>query len=128
MATFQKEQPGWDFVLKAPNGVVGKDLKHRADLLVLFAKAQVGKKTGALAKSISASITNDAQGLIATVIANDKKALMHHNGTKPHIILPVHAKTLRFYSHGRIVYAKIVRHPGTKPNRFLTDNLPKVVN
>jgi hypothetical protein len=53
--------------------------------------------------------------------------LMHHQGTRPHIIVPRRAQTLRFYSRGRIVYSKLVHHPGTKPNRYLTDNLRRVI-
>lgn len=51
-------------------------------------------------------------------------ALIHHEGTRPHIIRPVRAKALVFAgSGGGLVYSKLVHHPGTKPNRFLTDNL-----
>jgi hypothetical protein len=52
-------------------------------------------------------------------------------GTKPHIILPKFAlrssakeigggsATLRFQIGGRVLYRKFVRHPGTRPNRFI---------
>jgi hypothetical protein len=42
-----------------------------------------------------------------------------NNGTRAHTIRPIGGKALRFRIGGRIVFAKLVRHPGTKPNRFL---------
>ena len=38
-------------------------------------------------------------------------------------ITPDTAEVLRFSSRGRIVYTRVVRHPGTKPNKYLADNL-----
>lgn len=40
-------------------------------------------------------------------------------GTRPHIIRPVRAKALRFEIGGQVVFAKFVRHPGTKPQFFV---------
>ena len=50
-------------------------------------------------------------------------ALLHHEGSKPHMIKPDRAQVLRFTSRGRVMYAHSVMHPGTKPNRYLADNL-----
>lgn len=41
------------------------------------------------------------------------------NGTKPHPIYPRNKKALRFTTGGRVVFARMVNHPGTKPNNFL---------
>ncbi|MEU9805427.1 HK97 gp10 family phage protein [Mycobacterium sp. NPDC050853] len=46
-------------------------------------------------------------------------ALYVHEGTRPHLIRPRNAKALRFQIGGRTVYAKLVRHPGTKARPFL---------
>jgi hypothetical protein len=127
MAKFVLDKPAYEYMIKSPNGEVGRFLAKRAQRLVTLSRRQVGKKTRALEKSISYNITRDSRGLVAVVGSNNRIALMHHNGTRPHIIVPKTAKTLRFYSRGRIVYSKMVRHPGTKPNRYLTDNLRKVV-
>lgn len=112
---------------ESPSGLVGRYLRKRAVILQSLARKQVGVKTGHLKKSIRYQVVRDSKGLIATVGANNRIALMHHNGTRPHIILPRRAQTLRFYSHGRIVYSKMVHHPGTKPNRYLTDNLSRAI-
>jgi hypothetical protein len=56
------------------------------------------------------------------------KALIHHEGSKPHIIMPRRATMLRFVGRtGQVVFARRVNHPGTKPNRYLADNLPTVM-
>lgn len=47
----------------------------------------------------------------------------HHEGTKPRIIIPEKRRTLRFFSKGVVFHSKLVKHPGTKPNKYLTDNL-----
>lgn len=49
-----------------------------------------------------------------------------HDGTRPHIIRPRRAKALRFRMGGRIVYAKFVRHPGTRARPFLDRALREV--
>lgn len=44
-------------------------------------------------------------------------------GTRPHIIRPRYRKVLKFTMSGRTVFAKVVHHPGTKKNDFLTKAL-----
>lgn len=51
-----------------------------------------------------------------TITANAKYSAAIEYGTQPHIIEPKTAKALHFKKNGREVFAKIVRHPGTKPN------------
>lgn len=128
MATFHKYDKPFNHLLKSPNGLVGKYLQERGDRLAELARAQVGVESGDLRRSIKYELITSRGNLAVRVTATDRKALMHHQGTRPHIITPRKKQTLRFHHRGRIVYAKIVHHPGTKPNRFLTDNLPKVID
>lgn len=54
------------------------------------------------------------------------RALMHHEGTQPHPIDPRRpGGFLVFWSgrEGRVIYARHVDHPGTRPNRFLVNAL-----
>jgi hypothetical protein len=46
---------------------------------------------------------------------------MVHDGTKPHTIKAKNKKTLHFVTHGAERFPRLVHHPGTKPDRFLTD-------
>lgn len=128
MATFIPDPAAIRYVLRGQGGPVWNDISKRTRRAHTMARAQVGKDTRALYRSISYRVSVGSRGgVTGTVVADDPKALMHHEGTVPHIIAARKAKSLRFKSRGRIVYAKVVRHPGTRPNRYLTDSLRKVV-
>lgn len=91
--------------------------------ITVAAKAQVGKNTGDLARSIHFKIDRHL-GLPGLWVGTyDSKARLHHEGTRPHVIRPTRAEFLRYSARGRVVYARQVMHPGTRPNRFLTDNI-----
>ncbi len=53
------------------------------------------------------------------VVAKAPYAPFVELGTRPHIILPKNKKALRFIKDGKEVFAKKVRHPGSKPYPFL---------
>lgn len=48
-------------------------------------------------------------------------AVFVHEGSKPHIIKPAKKIALRWESKGKFVFAKSVKHPGTKKDPFLYD-------
>lgn len=50
-----------------------------------------------------------------TFFANN---ILNHN-TPPHIIRPKNGKALHWKSGGKDVFAKVVNHPGTRPNPFI---------
>lgn len=49
-------------------------------------------------------------------------------GSRPHVIRPRSGKFLRFQSGGGVVYARSVRHPGTKARRMFALSVPKIQN
>ena len=114
-------------MLREPSGIVYPWMDRKGRTLVQLAKRQVGVDTGALRASITHRTTSQSYGVSTTVTASDNKAMMHHEGTRAHRIEPRRAQVLRFVVGGKVVYAKQVWHPGTKPNRYLTDNLPRVL-
>ncbi len=87
------------------------------------ARAQVGVRTGALRASIHMRHMADTRGQYVRVGSNLNYARLHHDGTSPHIIKPNRKQVLKFATKGQIIFAHVVKHPGTKPNRYLTDNL-----
>ena len=121
--TFVPRRAEMDYLLKNPSGPVGRDLAKRGRKVMIAAKAQAGIKTGALKASIHITHGREITGQFVKIGSPLSYALMHHEGTKPHIIIPQRAQYLVFMSGRRLVYAKSVRHPGTKPNRYLSDNL-----
>ena len=112
-----------DFLLKDPNGPVGRMLERRSGYVLRAAKGQVGVRTGALRQNIHMRHFRDSRGQYVKISAEKPYALAHHEGTRPHRITPNRAQTLRFMRRGAIVFAGAVNHPGTKANKFLTDNL-----
>jgi hypothetical protein len=117
-------KPAMDEMLKSPSGMVGRYLAERARRIVIAAKMQAGMKTGRLKNSIHMRhMRGGPAGQYLMVGSNLHYALLHHEGTKPHLIVPNRSTVLRFSSGGRVIYTHAVRHPGTRPNRYLTDNL-----
>ena len=41
-------------------------------------------------------------------------------GARPHIIRPRKGKALRFVVDGRVVFARVVHHPGNRPSRWFS--------
>jgi len=115
--------PAADYMLEAPGGLVGQHIARRGELIAIAAKGQAGKDTGRLVASIHSRHLRDSRGQFVRVGSNVSYALMHHEGTRPHVIVPSRAKMLRFSSGGRTIYTRKVMHPGTRANRYLKDNL-----
>jgi hypothetical protein len=119
------QQPGYDEVFRSRTGMVGKDLDHRATRVEVGAKTQAGVRTGRLKRDIHKEwVSSSGDRIIIRVGSSVPYSLMHHQGTRPHLIVSVHAKAMRYVNkNGDVVFARIVHSPGSKPNRFLTDNL-----
>jgi hypothetical protein len=113
--------PKLDAYLKSPSGDVWKWLDKRGDKVVHAAKRQVGVKTGHLRASIHMRHTTGMRGQELWIGSEVKYGYLHHEGTRAHTIAPKNGGVLVLRS-GKMVHGS-VRHPGTKPNRFLSDNL-----
>ena len=118
-------KPAMYDTLRRPRGMVGRHMNRRAVLFVAAARGQVGKDTGRLATSIQVQEHKaERYGQFMRVGSNVKHARLHHQGTRPHIIRPHElGGVLVFSSRGRTIVTRVVRHPGTRPNHYLTDNL-----
>lgn len=116
--------PELDYLLKSTSGMVGKHIDRLGKLVEAAAKIQVGMKTGALKMSIHTRMSTGTRGPEVRIGSDLSYALLHHQGTKPHLIMPKRAGgMLRFSAGGRIIYTRKVMHPGTRPNHYLTDSL-----
>lgn len=85
------------------------------------ARVDVPVRTGNLGRTIGEGqirITGP-RTVSGSVHANARYAAPVHEGSRPHIIRPRTAKALRFEVGGRTVFAKMVRHPGTRARPFL---------
>lgn len=115
------------YELKSPVGPVGRYLFRRGEAIRLAAMMQAGKRDGTLARSIFLQQESTLYGQKMTIGSNVSYAYYHHEGTRPHAIVAKGAQVLRFSKTGRVIYSRAVLHPGTRPNKFLADNLPMIL-
>jgi hypothetical protein len=107
------------------DGPVGRDLDRSATLVLTRARVyvRVGRR-GALLTSLRPERGRGPLGPYVDVVAGRRGltdyVMFEHDGTPPHSIRARRRKTLRFIWHGRVVFYKRVRHPGTKGSRFLS--------
>lgn len=105
-------------------GPVLAELTRRATRVQGGARRQVGKETRRLERSIVKRQGVDGRGPFVLVVSEGVEyGVWHHEGTPPHTIRARPGKVLSWTSGGERRFATSVRHPGTRPNRFLTDNL-----
>lgn len=121
-------------MIRGPAGPVYNDMLRRAQIIQRAAVNQIPMGTssntgprGHLKESVVKRIMTNTQGNTLTEIwvgSEHPRALLHHEGSRAHTIFPSNASVLVFKAYGTTVFAMSVNHPGTKPNRYLTDNLP----
>ena len=74
-------------------------------------------RTGHLQQSIRVDLSNINEGK-AEIVADASYAPFVEFGTKPHVIKPKRRQTLRWATEEGYIFAKLVRHPGSKPYPF----------
>ncbi len=125
MAILRIDWRAVDHMLNSPTGMVGRDCQQRADRTAARARQFA---PGSMSERIAPPVVQPGPGGPSAVIT-----VRHHavgfviNGTRPHQIRPVRAQALRFTVGGRVVFAKLVNHPGTQPNDFLNKALPEAL-
>ena len=79
-------------------------------------------RSGNLARSIVKEV--EADSAVIRVLA--RYGIYVVSGTAPHVIRPAGASCLAFRARsGTMVFTRLVRHPGTKPNPFLEEAAEK---
>jgi HK97 gp10 family phage protein len=86
--------------------------EHCADSM----RQEAPEVTGALKSSITIEKIGELTYVVGPTV--DYSIYVEY-GTKPHLILPKHARALRFETEDGIVFAKKVYHPGSAPNPFV---------
>jgi HK97 gp10 family phage protein len=93
-------------------------LIRSANYLLTEMQVRAPVDTGALRKSLAVRVTGDR-----VIIGPDVPYASYVEfGTKPHVIKPKSKKVLAFKVDGQQVFARVVHHPGTKPNPFVQDS------
>ncbi|MFH9439019.1 hypothetical protein [Streptomyces rochei] len=106
--------------LRLRGGPVERRLRRRTSRTADIAK---GLAPGSMPDYIDWHIEQGPRGLEGVITCDHPATHFVLNGTRPHLIKPRRAKALRFEVDGRVVYAKIVRHPGTAANNFMAEAL-----
>jgi hypothetical protein len=104
-------------------GDVGRSMQTLGREIQIAARHQAGMRTGRLRASINVDHQTNRTGHTLRIGSDVPYALAHHEGTKPHLITPKNGEFLRFGSGTRVVYTRQVHHPGTRANRYLSDQL-----
>lgn len=120
-------EPGLDHLLNQPSGDVGRHLYEIGLKVQAGAKLLVRRRTGRLSRSIYVNRGRDARSQYVMVGSNLRYAYDVHEGTRPHVIAPHNGRILRFRQGGRVVYARLVHHPGSRGRKYLTIPLSRVV-
>lgn len=123
MAVVVKFNKEFDRMLNGMGGMVDLDMRRRAMAVQTAARAQVGVRTGRLRGSIHTRRRRNTLGPYYEVGSTVNYAYLHHEGAKPHVIVPNRVQVLRFTAGSRVIYTRKVLHPGVRANRYLKDNL-----
>lgn len=108
-------------------GASRTELETAARQVVNRAKVLAPVDTGRLRSSIRVEARRTFTLRSVYTIGSDVEyADMVHGGTKPHIIRPKTKQVLRFKVGGKTVFARVVKHPGTKARPFLDRALREV--
>jgi HK97 gp10 family phage protein len=118
--TIEIQQRGLDIKLLADQ--VGDKLlpvlvKNAAEYAYALMSAKAPVRNGRLL----GSIRKDVRGLEATIGPTVPYAIYVEYGTLPHEIRPVYASVLRFEVEGKIVFTRLVHHPGTRAQPFIRE-------
>lgn len=120
-------------LMHSPGGPVMRNMIVRGERVkqaaIKFAPVRTGNLRDHIVKRIVA--TPEGPGVLVGV-ENVPYAIWVHEGAKPHIIVPRNAKMLAWpasdrtgsfdmqnFGPGSMIFARLVHHPGNKPNRFL---------
>ncbi|WP_019061686.1 hypothetical protein [Streptomyces prunicolor] len=104
-------------LLRLRGGRVERKLRERTARVARIAEAEA---PGSMGRYISWDIQEGPRGLEGVITCDHPATLFVLNGTRPHLIRPRRRNgVLRFEVDGHVVFTRLVRHPGTRPNNFL---------
>lgn len=117
--SFRLDQGRIARMLRLRGGLVDRDLRQRVERVQRTAERLA---PGSMGRTITSSIRYGPDGPHGSITVHHPAALYVVNGTRPHVIWPHLNRPrphLRFMVNGRAVYARVVFHPGTRPNDFM---------
>ena len=118
-------------IMHGPNGMIGRWMQGRAEIVKQVAIMQCNKRTGLLSRGIlKRPVESTIGGLSIRIVASAKDpktgvdyAAYVHEGTKPHDIPNAFGWGPDFGIGANLHPPRAYFHPGYKGNKFLSDNL-----
>lgn len=117
--------PEIDFLLKAPGGMVSKDITKRTFRVYQWARIYGPRRTGNLVSKMEFDVRHGATGPRGRVTSKANYSMAVHEGARPHVIVPRKKQAL-FWPGARHPVRR-VHHPGNRSNPFLTKALVRAV-
>ena len=102
--------------------VIERFIAELAERTEEIMREKAPERTGRLKQSIR-KIVKPSRAVIGPTVPY---AIYVEYGTRPHEILPVRAKALRFEVDGKVVFAARVHHPGTRPQPFIRETAEQI--
>ena len=102
--------------------VIERFIAQLAERTEKVMREKAPERTGRLKKSIRKSVRPNK----AVIGPSVPYAVYVEYGTRPHEILPVRAKALRFEVDSKIVFATRILHPGTRPQPFVRETAEQI--
>jgi hypothetical protein len=96
-----------------------EQLKVQARRLVNLAEEEAPRASGEFASNIRFRTFQDSEGLGFRVTTQQPLGTFIQEGTRPHPIVARRAKALHFFIGGQEFFRTSVKHPGTRPNKFM---------
>lgn len=120
--SFSLDRTRIERMLRLPGGLVYRNMERRVRRVEAEA---IRLAPGSMKLGIRVSIYRGPGGEFRGDIRSTHPATIYVvNGTRPHRIYPRRpGGVLRFTVGGRVVYARYVNHPGTKPNNWMREAL-----
>jgi hypothetical protein len=122
-------------LLRGPTGVVWPHMMRRADLFAAAVRRQQPRRSGCLQDNTRKRIEEGVGGIVVRFYCSTKEcsptrteySVYVHEGTEAHVIQANFTALAFFWQNGPqgpgTYFFNWVMHPGTRPNKFFTDNL-----
>lgn len=107
-------------LLRSRSGPAYRKLSARTERVAGIAEEEA---PGHMGDFIRWRVEEGPKGLQGVITCDHPAVIFVLKGTRPHLIRPRRAKALRFDVDGTTVFAKLVRHPGTRANDFMARSL-----
>jgi hypothetical protein len=107
-------------ILQRRGGKAYQKMEERTSRVARIAEDE---DPGSMGDYITWRVVEGPKGLQGVIRCDHLAVLFVLKGTRPHIIRPHRKQVLHFFVDGQEVFTRLVHHPGTRPNDFMSRTL-----